>query len=153
MTQNDYVIHLQKVLSQLDDALYWLNRSYRQCGAIGVKSAYTEDELDAFEALTSRFARVSDILTQKVYRSIDALEFETNNGTMIDVVHRAEKRGLIDSTDQIRTIRDLRNSIAHEYVKESLIELFQDTLKLIPTLLKLVNYTKQYCQKYLTDQQ
>ena len=72
---------------------------------------------------------------------------------MIDVVHRAEKRGLIDSTDQIRTIRDLRNSIAHEYVKESLIELFQDTLKLIPTLLKLVNYTKQYCQKYLKDQQ
>jgi len=152
VTQNDYVINLQNALSQLDNALYWLNRSYRQCGPIGIKSTYTESELDNFEALTSRFARVSDILTQKVYRSIDAVEFETS-GTMIDVVNRAEKRGLIDSTDQIRTIRDLRNSIAHEYVKESLIELFQDTLKLIPTLLKLVNYAKQYCQKYLKDQQ
>ncbi|RME50786.1 MAG: hypothetical protein D6796_02300 [Caldilineae bacterium] len=141
---------MQDALAQLDDALHWLNRSYRQCRAIGVKRNYQDEELDLFEALTSRFARVSDILLQKVYRSIDAVEFETG-GTMIDVVNRAEKRGLIDSVDEIRTIRDLRNSIAHEYIGENLIPLFQDTLQYTPTLLKLVARVKTYCQRYTPE--
>ncbi len=150
MTQNDYVIYLQDALKQLHDARYWLNRSYRQCASIGVKPTYTEDDFDAFEALTARFARVSDILLQKVYRSIDALEFETG-GAMIDVVNRAEKRGLIDSVDQMRRLRDLRNSIAHEYVKDSLVAVFQNTLKLTPLLGKLSDRAEQYCQQYLSN--
>ena len=150
MTQNDYAIYLQNALKQLNNALYWLNRSYRQCASIGVKPVYTEDDFDAFEALTARFARLSDILLQKVYRSIDALEFESG-GTMIDVVNRAEQRGLIDSVNQMRRIRDLRNSIAHEYVKDSLIAVFQDTLKLTPLLISLVDRAEQYCRKYLSE--
>ena len=149
MTRQNYLLYLQEALAQLDNALYWLKRSYRQCHAIGVKSQYREEELDLFEALTGRFARVSDILLQKVYRSIDAVEFETG-GTMIDVVNRAEKRGLLDSADEMRTIRDLRNSIAHEYVGENLILLFQDTLQYTPALLEMAKRAQAYCRRYIS---
>ena len=33
--------------------------------SIGIKEEYTFDELDKFEALTSRFARTSDMLIQR----------------------------------------------------------------------------------------
>lgn len=147
MKQVDHLLYLQETLAQLDDALHWLHRSYGQCGQIGLKAQYSEPEFDKFEALTSRFARVSDILVQKVYRSIDVVEFESG-GTMIDVVNRAEKRGLVDSVDDVRVIRDLRNSIAHEYLKESLVEIFQDTLKLTPKLITLVERARVYCRRY-----
>lgn len=151
MKQADFLLYLQETLAQLEDALHWLHRSYRQCGRIGLKAEYSEAEFDKFEALTSRFARVSDILIQKVYRSIDAVEFESG-GTMIDVVNRAEKRGLVDSVDDVRLIRDLRNSIAHEYLKESLVEIFQDTLRLTPELIALVERAKGYCRRFETTE-
>ncbi|RME74137.1 MAG: hypothetical protein D6784_10605 [Chloroflexi bacterium] len=147
MKQKDYLLLLAETLKQLDDALHWLDRSYRQCARIGRKANYSPEEFDRFEALTSRFARVSDILVQKVYRSIDMVEFETG-GSMLDMLHRAEKRGLIDTVDEIRTIRDLRNSIAHEYIQDSLVEIFQETLRLTPTLMRLVERARRYCQKF-----
>ena len=147
MKQTDYLLYLDETLAQLEEALHWLQRSYRQCAQIGLKAAYSADEFDKFEALTSRFARVSDILIQKVYRSIDAVEFESG-GTMIDVVNRAEKRELVDSVDEVRLIKDLWNSIVHEYLKGSLVEIFQDTLKLTPRLIALVERAKDYRQRY-----
>ncbi|MBU0559155.1 MAG: hypothetical protein KKG93_06175, partial [Bacteroidetes bacterium] len=68
------------------------------------------------ETLASRFARVSDIVFQILFRSIDQVELE-NKGTLLDAVNRAHQRGLIESIDKMREIRDLRNQIVHEYVK------------------------------------
>jgi uncharacterized protein YutE (UPF0331/DUF86 family) len=147
MTQTDAVLNLIEVLAQLDEALRWLNRSYRQCQSIGLKPKYSENEYDLFESLISRFARVADILTRKLYRSIDVVELEFG-GTMIDVANRAEKRGLIDTIDELRAIKDLRNNIAHEYISEHLVEIFHDTLQLTPKLVELVERAKKYCQKY-----
>ena len=150
MSQTNYLLFLQQVLKQLQEATRWLERSLAQCSSIGIKDKYTAEEYDYFEALIGRFARVSDILIQKVYRSIDAVEFE-NDGTLIDVIHRAEKRNLVANIDEIRTIKDLRNSIAHEYVDAMLLEIFQDTLKFTPALLDLVHRAETYCQRYTED--
>ena len=150
MSQTDYLLFLQQVLTQLQEATRWLERSLRQCAPIGIKENYTPEEYDHFEALTGRFARVSDILIQKVYRSIDRVEFE-NGGTLIDVINRAEKRNLIENIDDIRIIKDLRNSIAHEYIDAMLMEIFQDTLTLTPALLGLVRRAENYCRRYTKD--
>jgi len=149
MSAQDYLDNLQETLSIMDDALHWLERSYAKCQAIGIKEAYTEDEFDIFETLTSRFARASDILIHKLFRSLDAVELETG-GTMLDVVHRAEKRGLFESADDVRLIKDLRNQIVHEYVTKSLMEIFADTLTYTSNLLQIIQKTKAYCQQYLT---
>lgn len=146
--QKDYIANLKENLSMLNEALLWFNRSYEKCLKIGVKENYSEDEFDVFETLTSRYARVADILIQKVFRSIDAVEFESG-GTMIDVFNRTHKRGLFESVDEIRQIKDLRNDIAHEYVLYDIKSIFSETFYFTPKLLDIVENTKKYCKKYL----
>jgi hypothetical protein len=98
----------------LKSSVNWLLRSYNKCLLIGIKRAYSEEEFDSFENLTSRYARSSDLLIHKVLRSLDTAEF-LDSGSLIDVINRAEQRGLIDSVLELRSIKDIRNEIAHEY--------------------------------------
>jgi hypothetical protein len=66
---------LKKSLDDFKSALDWLNHSYELCQKTGIKDDYSVEELDAFENLTSRYARITDFLIHKLFRSIDAVEF------------------------------------------------------------------------------
>ncbi|MFC1596113.1 hypothetical protein ACFL4D_02365 [Candidatus Margulisiibacteriota bacterium] len=145
MTEKDYIKILSENLILLEEAVTWLKRSSDICGRIGAKEEYSENEYDAFEALTSRFARVSDIVIQKVFRSIDKVELE-DRGTLIDVINRAHKRELFDSVDKIREIRELRNEIAHEYSSSGLQHTFESVLCFTKDLLEIIDRVKNYCQ-------
>lgn len=151
MTQQDYISLLEESLIRLDDAARWLQRSYRLCREIDVRDQPSEEEYDALETLTSRFARVSDMILQKVFRGIDKLEFE-EGGTLLDALNRAEKRGLIESVDQFRLIRELRNEIAHEYSLDELRELFRSVLEHTPILFAMIDNIGAYCRQYRTDE-
>jgi uncharacterized protein YutE (UPF0331/DUF86 family) len=107
------------------------------------------ENFDRLEALTSRFARLTDLIISKLFRSIDAMELETG-GSILDVVNRAAKRGIVDSVDKIRTLKDLRNEIAHEYATADLTKIFEKVLRLTTDVLKLSVKTENYCQKYFT---
>ena len=100
-------------------------------------------ELDKFESLKSRFARISDILTQKILKSIFLLLREDVK-TFIDRINKAEKLEMIDSAEQLKTIRDLRNEIAHEYCIEDISEIFENVLKYGGTLLGMIGSIKKY---------
>ncbi|MFW5721649.1 MAG: hypothetical protein ACOCWW_04630, partial [Bacteroidota bacterium] len=102
-------------------------------------------EFDIFETLTSRYARVVDILIHKVFRSIDSVEL-VNEGTMIDVINRSHKRGLFENVDEIRQIKDLRNEITHEYVMENIKNVFNETFRFTPKLFNIIESTKNYCE-------
>jgi uncharacterized protein YutE (UPF0331/DUF86 family) len=147
MKQRDYIKNLFEVLRQLDEAMYWLKRSDEICRKIGIKDGYREEEFDAFETLTSRFSRSSDMIIQQVFRSIDKIEFETE-GTLLDALNRASKRGFIQSIEEIREIRELRNDIVHEYTPTDLKRLFGDVLKYSKILFDIVERIKKYSQKF-----
>lgn len=132
----------------MDDAARWLERSRGICRQIGIKETYEDGEYDAFETLTSRFARASDMVLQKVFRSIDRVELE-EGGTLLDVLNRAEKRGLVNSTDEFRQMRELRNEIAHEYRLEDLKELFSAVLEHSEKLMAIIAKTRKYCARYI----
>ncbi|MDR2116696.1 MAG: DUF86 domain-containing protein [Planctomycetaceae bacterium] len=138
---------LQTNLDSFSSSLVWLRRSYERCVEIGIKTNYTEIEFDHFENLTSRYARTTDLLVNKVLRSIDTVEFVTG-GSLIDVVNRAEQRGIINSATEIRTIKDLRNEIAHEYETDNLRELFDVVLQTVPQLLAISERVIDYGKKY-----
>ncbi len=138
---------MKKELGLIDEAVKILNHSYKMCQKIGVKSEYPIEELDHFEALTSRFARLSDLLIQKIFRLIDELDLETP-GTVRDRINRAEKKGLIPNAEIFVNIRLLRNDIAHEYMPEAIQQIFQRVMKWTPELLKCVDNIKQYCLRY-----
>jgi uncharacterized protein YutE (UPF0331/DUF86 family) len=125
----------------------WLKRSHARCSRIGVKEHYTEDEFDEFENLTSRYARMLDVILNKVFRSIDAIELE-DGGTLLDVVNRAEKRGIVASADRVRDLKDLRNDIVHEYETDDLRLLFQQTLEATPELFDIAEEIERYCKRF-----
>ena len=68
---------------------------------------------------------------------------------MIDVINRVHKRGLFESVDDVRQIKDLRNDIAHEYVLYDIKSIFSETFYFTPKLLDIVENTKKYCKKYI----
>jgi uncharacterized protein YutE (UPF0331/DUF86 family) len=134
-------------LKNLAASLNWLHRSFDLCVKIGIKSEYREDEFDQFENLTSRYARTTDLLINKILRSIDAVEL-LDSGSVIDAANRAEKRGIIDSVSELRDLKDLRNEVAHEYETEDLSKLFVLVLDAVPRLFTLADRTVSYCRKY-----
>jgi len=137
---------LKEELSTIHDAAEILEYSYKNCKKIGVKEGYSLTELDHFEAFTSRFARLSDIVIQRVFRLIDRIELE-DEGTVRDRINRAEKKGLIESADTFVQIRIVRNDIAHEYHIEALRDIYKKTLELSPYILDSVERIKEYCKK------
>jgi hypothetical protein len=135
--------NLDRNIELLKRQQYWLSISYKEVKQIGIKKQYSIDEFGRFETLCSRFARSIDFLVRKLYRAIDEYEFETQ-GTLIDVINRAHKRGLLESIEEIRIIKDIRNTITHEYVEEGLIAIFNDVLDYAPHLLALMEKSIEY---------
>ncbi|MBU1677993.1 MAG: hypothetical protein KKD86_03940 [Bacteroidetes bacterium] len=74
--------------------LEWLQFSFDKCQTFGIKQEYTPEEFDRFETLNLIFAPSIDFLMRKVFRSLDEIEYE-NQGTLIEVVDNAHKRGYL----------------------------------------------------------
>ena len=146
MTNDIHNVFLEN-LEGMRKSLLWLKRSQTKCSQIGVRERYTEDEFDDFENLASRFARMLDAILNKVLRSIDAIELE-DGGTLLDVVNRAEKRGIVDSAERVRDLKDLRNDIVHEYETDDLRSLFQQTLDATPELFAIAEKIERYCGRF-----
>ena len=133
-------------LAKAKDALQY---SYEKCQRIKLHEGLSYEELESFEALTSRFARLSDIIIQKVLRLLDFIDLE-DTGTVRDRINRAEKKGVILSADNLVEIRILRNEIAHEYRSETAYAIFEKVLTYSPTLLESVDTITDYSQKILS---
>jgi hypothetical protein len=86
---------LAQALSELVQARRHLDYSFQQVAPLpdDLKGA-TAPQLESVEAFCSRFARTVDLLVNKLLRSLDRVELKPE-GTLLDVVNRAEKRGFI----------------------------------------------------------
>ena len=139
---------LGKEINDLKHACDSLLYSYDRCRRLTVKAGLDNETMERFEALTARFARLSDIMIQKVFRTLDALDLE-ERGTVRDRINRSEKRGIIESADDFIEIRMVRNEIAHEYKSETILEIFGRVLTLTPSLMKAVGGIEIYSKNYL----
>lgn len=113
---------LEQNLRELAEARVHLDYSFHQVEHLRADQSPTESQLDSMEAFTSRFSRSVDLVTNKVLRSLDRVEMQ-HSGTLLDVVNRAEKRGFVESADQLREMKDVRNIIAHDYAGKRLPEI------------------------------
>ncbi len=134
-------LHLE--LDSIKKALFHLQNSYTNCKSIGLKEEYNENELEKWEAFTSRYSRVSDIVTQKIVSTIMLIE-TGSRGSLIDKTNFVEKNNLVEDGEDFRKLRLLRNYIAHEYTKQSTNEIFELVLTNYGSLnsfaVKLVDY-------------
>lgn len=137
--------HLARLEKAFDTLLY----SYAKCSSIIEKEALDQADQESFEALTSRFARTADLLTQKVLKSLFSLIHERPK-TFLDAANLLEKIEIIENAENILNIRELRNQIAHEYVNDDLHALFIDVLRFVPELEKIFDKVRIYIEKNLT---
>jgi len=139
----------QKLLNDqklLEKQLFWIDISFEECSKIGIKNNYSIDEFGKFETLCSRYSRGIDFLIRKIFRTLDEYEFE-NQGTLVDVVNNAHKRGLFENIEKLRVMKDIRNSIAHEYIEDDLVDIFEDVLEYTQDLILMIKKTLTYIEK------
>ena len=130
----------------LKKQLFWIDISFKECKKIGIKEKYTIDEFGKFETLCGRYSRSIDFLIRKIFRTLDEYEFE-NQGTLIDVVNNAHKRGLFNSIDDLRIMKDLRNTIVHEYIEDELVDVFEEVFIYSEKLIVIINDTLKYISR------
>ena len=131
----------------LKKQLFWIDISYDECKIIGVKKEYSIEEFGKFETLCSRYSSSIDFLIRKIFRTLDEYEFE-NQGTLVDVVNNAHKRGLFEDVDELRIMKDVRNSIVHEYIEDELTEMFEEVLEYTSKLIDIIHNTLDYMDRY-----
>lgn len=137
------ITQLDEHLALLHKSVIALDYSYDKCSAIGEKEEFDLEQQESFEALTSRFARTSDILTQKVFKTLFIL-LQENIKTIIDAANLLEKLAVLESADDLLNVRELRNQIAHEYVESDVKVLFFDVLRYVPEIKKIINNVTAY---------
>ncbi len=143
-TEELMIAGLKEDIESINKAIRVLSRSLEKCTKIPVKTNYTMEELDDFENLTSRFARTSDIYTQKIMKSIILLLREDSK-TFLDNANLFEKLSMAD-TEELKLIRDLRNEISHEYRLDDISEIFESVLEYSVKLLRIIDKTMAFIQ-------
>jgi hypothetical protein len=138
----DKLLLLQEELRNLENAAAHLRFSINRTQDLLNRQDWQPEELERLESLASRFARLPDLLMQRVMRLIDDLA-----GTLLDRIHRAEKRGWIDDSIKLVRIRELRNLIAYEYATDKMAEIYAAVAALAPELLAIVPQVTAYAQE------
>ena len=82
-------------------------------------------------------------MLNKVYRALDTAELMPP-GSLIDTVNRAVKRGVLESAEIARTVKDICNEIVHEYTVEDLRQLQEEVIAYTEVLLQLVASVNDY---------
>ena len=106
----------------------------------------SEAQLESAEAFTSRFARTVDLLVNKVLRGLDRVELKPS-GTLLDVIHSAEQRGLVEQAGALREMKALRNEVAHDYAGARLPEVFTFCRERKAALDGICNRASDYARK------
>ena len=133
-------------IKEIKNAGKILSISYHNCKKIGIKKKYDYDELLQFEGLTARFSRLSDIIIQKVLRTIISIELDSFDSNR-DLLNLSEKRKIISDAHKMAETRMIRNRIVHEYILENFENIFKDVMDLTPVLLEDAKLILKYCKK------
>ena len=140
------LINLKNELINLQKASEVLEYSYEKCKKYDLLKGLNNEELESFDALTGRFARLSDIIIQKIFRLLNTLDLE-DTGTVRDRINRAEKKNIIHSADEFIEIRILKNEISHEYQSSTIYSIFEKVLKYTPILINSVESVIDYSKR------
>ena len=141
---------LQEKLPGLQLAAGHLGYSTERCLNLIDQEELPPAQLKRPESLTSRFARLANLLIQRIFRLIDEIELP-GGGATLDRICRAEQRGWANAAELIK-IRELRKPIAHEYATEKMLDIYTAIAAMSAALLaavpKGIAYAHNTIQRY-----
>lgn len=138
---------LQAELPNIESAAQYLTYSLERCAGFEAWQSPTPEQLERLESLSARFARLSDLLIQRVFRLVDEIEL-VGACTVLDRIYRAEKRGWGQASELIK-IRELRNTIAHEYALDAMPEIYASLFISSQHLLQTTQHANRYANRLL----
>lgn len=127
----DYRRKIEKALSRLE-------YSFAKVQKLPLRAdAFDDENLETWESFCSRFSKVIDLFLTKYIKARVLREDPGFEGTLRDFVNQAEKMKLIESADRWMLYRELRNSVAHDYTEEELVDFFSKFLKATPEIVAI----------------
>jgi hypothetical protein len=101
------------------------------------------------DAFLLRFGRLQDMLGSKIFRGILLMGGE-EVGSVIDILNKMEKFGIIGSADEWLSIRESRNNVVHEYITdpEDIAESLNQIVNYAYKLVAVIECAKVHSQKY-----
>lgn len=145
MTEKDkQILHiLTDEWHKSETAMQSMQQSLQKCQSLLGKESYSFEDMEAFDSLAIKFSRNSDILFQKIFKSI-LLLYKENPKTFLDNINFLCKINVIPNTEMAIEVREYRNEIVHEYFIDQIISLYPKTIEYTEKLLQLFQHTKQY---------
>ncbi len=107
----------------------------------------SDDNKRNIDSFILRFGKLQDILGSKLFRGVILLSLEDAE-TMLDVLNKIEKYGIIEKTEIWDKLREARNLIVHEYdidsekVANNLNNIVSVSPELIKVLENIIIYAK-----------
>lgn len=112
----DNLMESQKHLVRLDGAFNELQKSYRF--PIGkaefVRISEHAESLAYSDQVIYRFSKLQDCMGAKLFKSVLMYQGENVNKPFLDILNQLESMDILN-VDEWFEIRDLRNTIAHDY--------------------------------------
>ncbi len=148
--QNPEQLRLLSLLEVVRREAVWLLRAEKRLFAHPLDTKWfaglehDDAASETLEAFVSRFARLQDNLGDKLIPAcLRALAERT--GSALDNLNRAEKLGLLWSTQDWLAARTLRNRMVHEYqpAPEDLLQALQAARQLVPHFVATYNAINQ----------
>jgi hypothetical protein len=110
-----------------------------------------EDQIETLDQYLYRFAKLQDAIGQRLFAGVlELLEEPSKQMSFLDKLNRLEQLGFIDSKEQWLMLRNLRNSIAHEY-EDDTSKMCQAINHMYQSYVTLVQYFTKIHEKVLLD--
>lgn len=79
----------------------------------------TDEQVQDIDQFILRYTKLQDTMGSRLFNSILNYLYEpVENRPMLDVLHRLEKLGLMDSAEKWMEVRLVRNRFAHDYAND-----------------------------------
>lgn len=129
---------LDEYARKLGESLSHLEYSFEKVKKINLtKESLNEENLETLESFCARFSKSVDLYLTKYLKAKIKMEDPGFDGSLRDYTNLGEKLNLVESADEWMKARELRNSAAHDYTEEELVEFFKRIMEMTPMVLKI----------------
>ena len=112
---------LKKIFNECDKHILRINLAYNKIKPILPLTSQkyqnlTDDEVEHIDQYLFRFAKLQDAIGKKLFKWILlSLDEDVEGLAFVDILNKMEKLSLLESSNQWRELRELRNEISHQY--------------------------------------
>jgi len=76
-------------------------------------------DIKSLDTLIYRFSKIQSLLGEKIFKEIlEKLEYDLTDKSYIDILQYVEREGIIGSIYEWKKLREIRNSLSHDYPEE-----------------------------------